>query len=106
MSAYPETTLRSGRHVIANAIQEIQHLSKSDSPLAWDQARIYAGEILEACKVVHLELAHYVRQEPELLNAEEDAALDEMEARQVDAAHPAVLAPIFETLTQQFKTGA
>lgn len=60
MSAnYPERTLYSARQVIRNGVAELMHLTHGDLPEAWDMARTYAEEIIEACKVAHRELADY-----------------------------------------------
>ena len=90
---YPAATLQSGRNVIDNAIAELQHLTKGDSPVAWDMARKYAEEILEAAKTAHIELAHYTQHQASLadlavLTAEEEEAMDAIEF-----AHPHTYSP-------------
>ena len=86
MPHYPANTLSAGRLLIMNKIEELRHLTRSDDPLAWDQARIFTMEIVEACKVVHLELAHYTHQLQaiQVATPEEDEAMDELE---VHASH-------------------
>lgn len=106
MSAhYPAATLRSARNLLDGHVANIQHLKKRDDPVAWDQIRAFCDEMTNAAKVAHVELAHYVQatQQGATLTPEEEEALDEMEASQIQRAH---VHPTFAPLLAPFKRPA
>lgn len=104
---FPTTTLRSGRGVITEGLENIELLAKCSEPAAFGMARKYALDVAEACRIIELELAHYEANKTvnpmgqalqficDTNSPAEDEAMDRLE--QMAKSNP-TLNPIFQHL--------